>query len=74
MEVEKAPYITDLSTGVIVLDKTLCIKYLNSSAESIFDTSSSAILDQPLINLFYEEPDNSKIFKDCLKRERISLK
>ena len=74
MEVEKAPYITDLSTGVIVLDKTLCIKYLNSSAESIFDTSSSAILDQPLINLFYEEPDNSKIFKDCLKKRENFFK
>ena len=74
MEVEKAPYITDLSTGVIVLDKNLCIKYLNSSAENILDTSSRTILDKPLSNLFYEEPDNSKIFKDCLKKRENFFK
>ncbi len=74
MEIEKAPYITDLNTGVIVLDKSLCIKYLNSSAESMLDTSSKTVVDKPLSNLFYEEPDNLKIFKDCLKKKENFFK
>ena len=67
-------YVTELKTGIIVLDDSLCVRFLNSSAESLLDTSSKACLNKPLSNLFYEEPDNSKRFKGCLVKKENYLK
>ena len=67
-------YVTELKTGIIVLDDSLCVRFLNSSAESLLDTSSKACLNKPLSSLFYEEPDNSKRFKGCLVKKENYLK
>ena len=63
-------YISELSTGVIVLDKFICIKYLNSSALSMLDTSLKASKKKKLNEIFYEEPDNFQNFKKCLTDNR----
>ena len=35
-------YITELNTGILVLDESLRIQYLNTSAQSMLDTSLKA--------------------------------
>ena len=67
---DTAPYLSELKTGVVVLNDSLCVEYLNSSAESILDTSSKSALKKPLSNLFYEEPDNVSTFKSCLENNK----
>ena len=58
METSINNYITELNTGILVLDESLKTQYLNPSAQSILDTSLSASHNKELKELFYEEPDN----------------
>jgi len=51
-------YLDELKTGVLLLDKYLRVKYLNSSAQSILDTSFKASKNKELKDLFFEESDN----------------
>ncbi len=57
-------YLNELKTGVLLLDKFLKIKYLNSSAQSLLDTSFKSSKDKKLQELFFEE---SKDFDNFLE-------
>ena len=70
METSINNYITELNTGILVLDESLKTQYLNPSAQSILDTSLSASHTKELKELFYEEPDNYENFLDCLNQRR----
>ena len=70
MEKTVHDYITELSTGVVVLDESLSIKYLNSSALSMLDTSLKASKKKKLNEIFYEEPDSFQNFRSCLSDNR----
>ena len=59
-------YITELNTGILVLDESLRIQYLNTSAQSMLDTSLKASRKKELKELFYEEPDSYQNFESCL--------
>jgi len=59
-------YISELNTGILVLDKSLRIQFLNTSAQSMLDTSLNASRKRELKELFYEEPDSNQKFKGCL--------
>ena len=59
-------YISELNTGILVLDESLRIQFLNTSAQSMLDTSLKASRKKELKELFYEEPDNNQKFKGCL--------
>ena len=63
-------YISELSTGVLVLDKSLSIQYLNSSAQSMLDISLKASRKKQLNKIFYEQPDSFQNFKSCLTDNR----
>ena len=63
-------YISELSTGVLVLDKSLSIQYLNSSAQSMLDISLKASRKKQLNKIFYEQPDSLQNFKSCLTDNR----
>ena len=73
-------YISELSTGVIVLDKFICIKYLNSSALSMLDTSLKASKKKKLNELDFNEVTKIKngLDKNVMKvfnvRNSVNLK
>ena len=56
----------DLATGVFACDKNLAIKYINPSAEILFELSYDQALNES-ISLFFEEID---FFKDALKQAK----
>ena len=57
-------YLNELKTGVLFLDKFLKIKYLNSAAQSLLDTSFKSSKNKKLQELFFEE---SKDFDNLLE-------
>jgi len=67
-------YISELNTGIIILDKSLRIVLINSSALSFLDTSEMTSVGSKIDSIFYEEPDNSNSFKDSLKENRSFTK
>ena len=52
----------DLATAIVVCDKELIIKYINPSAEILFELSHGHVVNE-YINLFFEDID---FFKDAL--------
>ena len=62
-------YVTELNTGILVLDESLKIMYLNSSAQSMLDISLKSSRKRELKELFYEEPDSYENFKSCLSEK-----
>ena len=57
MEKSSKNYLDELKAGVLLLDKSLKVKYLNASAQSILDISLKASKNKSLEELFFEEPD-----------------
>ena len=70
MENKTNNYLEELSTGIVVLDESMRIKYLNSSAQSMLDHSLKSSLEMKLNEIFFEEPDNFHNFKSCLVDKR----
>ncbi len=56
----------DLATAVFVCDKDLIIKYINPSAEILFELSYDQVINES-ISLFFEEID---FFKDALNQAK----
>ncbi len=63
-------YLSDLNTGIIILDRSLEILSINSSALSFLDTSEMSAIGTKIDQVFYEEPDSFKDFKNSLKEHR----
>tara|TARA_Y100000590_G_scaffold57412_4_gene60393 strand:+ start:1218 stop:2303 length:1086 start_codon:yes stop_codon:yes gene_type:complete len=69
MEKSSKNYLDELKAGVLLLDKSLKVKYLNASAQSILDISLKASKNKSLEELFFEEPDKSKKLLSDLKKK-----
>ena len=69
MEKSIRNYLDELSTAVLLLDNSLKIKYLNSSAQSILDTSLKASKNKELSELFFEESECFDSFLSSLKNK-----
>ena len=63
--------LNELSTGVLILDKTLKVLSINSSAQTLLDVTQKNAKDDFIGNLFFEEPESFTLFKECL--EDLSL-
>ena len=61
---------TELTTGILVLDSSLSIKLINSSAESFLDSSLKSTIGKKITDLFHEEPDSLENFENCLEKNR----
>lgn len=61
---------TELTTGILVLDSSLSIKLINTSAESFLDSSLKSTVRKKITDLFHEEPDSLKDFEYCLEKNR----
>ena len=70
MEKSIRNYLDELNTAVLQLDNSLKIKYLNSSAQSILDTSLKASKDKDLKELFFEQSEDFDSFLSSLKNKR----
>ena len=64
----------ELSTGVLVLDETLKVLSLNSSAQKLLDVTHKNAKDDFIGNLFFEEPESLILFKECLEDRRSFTK
>lgn len=73
MKIEQNP-LNELSTGVIILDKNLKVTLVNTSALSMLDITKRLSIDLPIKNIFYEEPENINIFRECLREKRSYAK
>ncbi len=67
-------YLDELNTAVVLLDNSLKIKYLNSSAQSILDTSLKASKNKELRELFFEESESFDSFLSSLGNKRDFVK
>ena len=54
--------LNELSTGVLVLDKTLKVLSINSSAQTLLDVTQKNAKDDFIGNLFFEEPESFTVF------------
>ena len=70
MEKSIRNYLDELNTAVVLLDNSLKIKYLNSSAQSILDTSLKASKNKELRELFFEESESLDNFLSSLGNKR----
>ena len=63
-------YLSELNTGIIIVDNSLNVISVNASALSFLDTSEMIAVGTKIDQLFYEEPDSLKSFQDSLKEHR----
>jgi len=64
----------ELNTGIVILDTSLRVKFINPSALSILDTSEKASLGQKIDQLFFEEPESLDSFQDSINEKRSFTK
>ncbi len=56
-----------LATAVILLDGKLAVRYINSAAEALLQTSAARALDEPISHLFSTESDCTQDLRDTLR-------
>ena len=66
----KKTFLSELNTGIIILDRSLKVVSINPSALSFLDTSEMLSIGNKIDQIFYEEPDNLKSFEKSLKEHR----
>ena len=66
----KKTFLSELNTGIIILDRSLKVVFINPSALSFLDTSEMLSIGNKIDQVFYEEPDNLKNFEGSLKEHR----
>jgi len=66
----KKTFLSELNTGIIILDSSLKVVSINPSALSFLDTSEMLSIGNKIDQVFYEEPDNLKSFEGSLKEHR----
>jgi len=62
--------LSELETGIVILDASLKISSINSSALSFLDTSEKVAIGKQIDQIFYEEPDSLENFKESLKENK----
>ena len=63
-------YLTELNTGILILDSSLKVLEINPSAMSFLDVSELASLGNDIDQIFYEEPDNKKALMNSMSEHR----
>ena len=66
----KKTFLSELNTGIIILDRSLKVVSINPSALSFLNTSEMLSIGNKIDQVFYEEPDNLKNFEGSLKEHR----
>jgi len=66
----KNTFLSELNTGIIILDRSLKVISINPSALSFLDTSEMLSIGSKIDQVFYEEPDNLKSFEGSIKEHR----
>ena len=66
----KKTFLSELNTGIIILDSSLKVVSINPSALSFLETSEMLSIGSKIDQVFYEEPDNLKSFEGSLKEHR----
>ena len=66
----KKTFLSELNTGIIILDRSLKVISINPSALSFLDTSEKLSIGSKIDQVFYEEPDSLKGFEGSLKEQR----
>jgi len=66
----KKTFLSELNTGIIILDRSLKVVSINPSALSFLDTSEMLSIGNKIDQIFYEEPDNLKSFEGSLTEHR----
>ena len=63
-------FLSELSTGIVILDDSLEIIFINSSALSILDTTEKNSIGNTIDQIFYEEPESINDFVGALELNR----
>ena len=63
-------FLSELSTGIVILDGSLEIIFINSSALSILDTTEKNSIGNTIDQIFYEEPESINDFVGALELNR----
>ena len=63
-------FLSELSTGIVILDGSLEIIFINSSALSILDTTEKNSIGSTIDQIFYEEPESINDFVGALELNR----
>jgi two-component system nitrogen regulation sensor histidine kinase GlnL len=66
--------LSELTTGIVILDTSLRVKFINSSALNILDTTEKTSLKQKLDQIFFEEPESLHSFQEALDQKRSFTK
>lgn len=66
--------LSELTTGIVILDSSLRVKFINSSALTILDTTEKSSLKQKLDQIFFEEPESLDSFTEALNQKRSFTK
>jgi len=66
----KKTFLSELNTGIIILDSSLKVVSINPSALSFLETSEMLSIGSKIDQVFYEEPDSLKSFEGSLKEHR----
>ena len=66
--------LSELTTGIVILDTSLKIKFINSSALGILDTTERNSLKQEIDQIFFEEPESVSSFREALEKKHSFTK
>ena len=67
-------FLSELSTGIVILDDSLEIIFINSSALSILDTTEKNSIGNTIDQIFYEEPESFDDFQESIDEKRSFTK
>ena len=66
--------LSELNTGIVILDSSLRVIFINPSASNILDTTEKASFGQKIDQLFFEEPESLQSFEDSINEKRSFTK
>ena len=66
--------LSELNTGIVILDTSLRVKFINSSALTILDTTEKTSLGQKIDQIFYEEPESLDGLQESIDQKRSFTK
>ena len=66
--------LSELNTGIIILDLSLKVKFINSSALTILDTTEKTSIGQKIDQLFFETPEGVDAFIESIDQKRSFTK
>ena len=66
--------LSELNTGIVILDTSLRVKFINSSALTILDTTEKTSIGQKIDQLLFEEPEGLDGFQESIEQKRSFTK